>query len=98
MFGRHKEASLLIGLALLGIVASSFLDEERAEALRVVGVDAVVNKGGGLAPVVAAARALLAARGLDPAQPEAPRPELRPAAPEPQHPVALGRIGLKRAL
>jgi len=44
------------------VVASSFLDEERARALRIVGADAVVDKQGGLAPVVAAARSLLASR------------------------------------
>jgi CheY-like chemotaxis protein len=83
------------------VVASSFLDEARTEALRVVGADAVVNKGSGLAPVVAAARALLAARGiLDGARvsAEPERPALRAAEPEGQAPVPLGRIGLKRAL
>ncbi len=43
------------------LVASSFLDEERARALRIVGADAVVDKQGWLAPIVAAARSLLAA-------------------------------------
>jgi CheY-like chemotaxis protein len=45
------------------VVASSFLDEDRAEALRVAGADAVVDKSKGLGPVAAAARRLLAARG-----------------------------------
>ncbi len=45
------------------VVASSFLDEARAEALRQAGADAVVDKARGLGPVAAAARTLLAARG-----------------------------------
>jgi CheY-like chemotaxis protein len=68
------------------LVASGHLDGERREALRIAGADAVVDKSGGLAPVAAAARALLAARGRLP-----PRPEQAGPAP-----VALGRIGLTR--
>jgi CheY-like chemotaxis protein len=45
------------------VVVSAYLDAERAQALRIAGADAVVDKGNGLAPVVAAARSLLAARG-----------------------------------
>ncbi|HYD52559.1 MAG TPA: response regulator [Gemmatimonadaceae bacterium] len=45
------------------VVASSFLDADKAEALRVAGANAVVDKSGGLGPVAAAARSLLAARG-----------------------------------
>jgi len=67
------------------LVASAHVEPERAEALRVAGVDAVVDKGQGLDPLVAAARELLAARG----EPEA----AVPAAPTP---VPLFRIGLNR--
>jgi CheY-like chemotaxis protein len=68
------------------LVASGHLDGESREALRVAGADAVVDKSGGLAPVAAAVRELLAARGRLP-----PRLEQAGSAP-----VALGRIGLTR--
>ena len=68
------------------LVASGHLDGERREALRIAGADSVVDKSGGLAPVAAAARALLAARGRLP-------PCLEQSGPAP---VALGRIGLTR--
>jgi len=80
------------------LVASSFLDEDRARALRLAGADAVVDKGRGLAPVAAAARALLAVR--DPAaagaQAEAQGPlEGTTAVPDGVS-VPLFRIGLRR--
>lgn len=68
------------------LVASSFIDEARAWALKVAGADAVVDKGSGLAPVVAAARSLLAARG---------RMEASALVPEGVS-VPLFRIGLTR--
>ena len=67
------------------LVASAYLEPERAEALRMAGVDAVVDKAQGLAPVVAAARKLLEARG----QAEA-------GVPSSPTPVPLFRIGLNR--
>jgi len=66
------------------LVTSAYVEPERVEALRVAGVDAVVDKGQGLAPVVAAVRELLAAREEDEAVPDAPTP------------VPLFRIGLSR--
>jgi CheY-like chemotaxis protein len=71
------------------LVATSFSDPDRAEALLVAGANAVVDKSRGLAPVAAAARSLLVARGqLEPL--EGPAGEGR------QTPILLGRIGLKR--
>jgi len=67
------------------LVTSAYVEPERAEALRVAGVDAVVDKGQGLAPVVAAVRELLAAREEDEA-----------AVPDAPTPVPLFRIGLSR--
>ncbi len=68
------------------LVGSCYLDEARAGALRLAGADAVVDKCGGLAPVVAAARALLARSG-----------RLAPPGVEPEGaPVPLFRIELAR--
>lgn len=70
------------------VVASAYLDDARAQALRVAGADAVVDKAGGLAPVAAAARSLLASRGqLDVVE----------AAPGEHASVPLFRIGLAKA-
>lgn len=80
------------------VVASSFLDPDRAEALRVAGANAVVDKSRGLGPVAAAARSLLAARGqLDPAPGEL-ESALQGAAEAERHPtpVPLFRIPLAR--
>ena len=86
------------------VVASAFLDPDRAEALRVAGANAVVDKADGLAPVVAAARSLLAARGrLDsaPGELEAALQGISEAAArdpgEAHHSVPLFRIPLTRA-
>jgi CheY-like chemotaxis protein len=68
------------------LVVSCYLDEARAGALKVAGADAVVDKCDGLAPVVAAARALLAERGRLAASQDAPE----------SAPVPLFRIGLTR--
>lgn len=80
------------------LVASSFLDEDRARALRVAGADAVVDKARGLAPVAAAARALLAARHQQAAQGQAgaQEPLEERAAPPDGVSVPLFRIGLRR--
>ncbi|HYD42159.1 MAG TPA: response regulator [Anaeromyxobacter sp.] len=81
------------------VVASSFLDAGRAEALRVAGANAVVDKSRGLGPVAAAARSLLAARGqLDsaPGELEAALQSVAEAAPR-TTPVPLFRIPLARA-
>jgi len=67
------------------VVFSSYVDTERAEALRVAGADVVVHKSAGLAPIAEAARSLLAGR-LAPLSREA----------APSTPVPLGRIGLSR--
>jgi CheY-like chemotaxis protein len=68
------------------LVASGYLDEARAGALRAAGADAVIDKCDGLAPVAAAARSLLAARGrLGSAEVVAASPS-----------VTLARIGLTR--
>lgn len=90
---------------LLIVVASSFLDADRAAALRVAGADAVVDKSRGLEPVAAAARSLLAARGqLDapPSELEAAlqgvaEAELQDVQEEEHHSVPLFRIPLTRA-
>jgi CheY-like chemotaxis protein len=68
------------------VVASAYVAPEQADALRMAGADAVVDTSGGLAPVAAAARALLKARG-----------HLQPkAVPVERAQVALGRIELTR--
>ncbi len=79
------------------LVASSFLDEERTRALRDAGADAVVDKGTGLGPVAAAARALLAARQrrATEVQPEVEPVDGRTPLPDGVS-VPLFRIGLRR--
>jgi DNA-binding response OmpR family regulator len=72
------------------LVVSSFADADRIHALRMAGADAVVNKGSGLAPVAAAARSLLAARGCF----DQPAQLAMREGPEPA-PVPLFRIDLK---
>lgn len=80
------------------LVASSFLDEDRARALRVAGADAVVDKNLGLAPVVAAARSLLAGQYRRAVRVEAAaNEELEPrGAVSAGVSVPLFRIGLRR--
>ncbi len=68
------------------VVASAYLDPDRAHALRVAGADAVVDKSSGLGPVAAAARTLLAARG------QLGHPPEQPAV----TPVPLFKIGLTK--
>ncbi len=78
------------------VVASSFLDADRAQALRVAGANAVVDKSRGLGPVAAAARSLLAARGrigTAPGELETAVQEVAEAEPQP---VPLFRIPLAR--
>lgn len=81
------------------LVASSYLDEDRARALLQAGADAVVDKGRGLAPVAAAARALLENRGRRAVRVEVEwsgeEPEGRGAVPAGVS-VPLFRIGLRR--
>jgi CheY-like chemotaxis protein len=79
------------------VVASAFLDPARAQALRVAGADAVVDKSSGLGPVAAAVRSLLAARGqLEGVQGELEAAVQDAADSEPVS-VPLFRIGLTRA-
>ena len=66
------------------VVASAYVAPGQAEALRMAGADMVVDTSQGLAPVAAAARALLMARG-----------HLRPRPESPER-VAVGRIELMR--
>jgi CheY-like chemotaxis protein len=85
------------------VVASSFLDADRAHALRVAGADVVVDKSRGLGPVASAVRTILAARGqlddeldlpvLAPEDVEAEGPAPEKGAPS----VPLFRIGLAKA-
>jgi len=68
------------------LVLSGNLDPGRVDALRAAGADAVVDKAGGLALAVAAARELLESRGW-----------LRPArSPAAEAPACLCRIALTR--
>jgi CheY-like chemotaxis protein len=79
------------------VVASSFLDASRAQALRVAGANAVVDKSRGLGPVAAAARSLLAARGQLESAPGELQEALQDAADADPQPVPLFRIPLARA-
>lgn len=82
------------------VVVSSFLDADRTHALRIAGADAVVDKSRGLAPVAAAARSLLLARGqLEAPELHAGAPGLHvgAAAPAEHGSVPLFRIGLAKA-
>lgn len=86
------------------VVASSFLDPSLAEALRVAGANAVVDKSRGLGPVAAAVRSLLAARGqldsapgeLQAALEEVSDAALRDGGGAEQRSVPLFRIPLAR--
>ncbi len=79
------------------LVTSACVDADLAQALRVAGADAVVDKRNGLEPVAAAAWSLLAARGLVDAEPRSGAHQLAsPEAVAEAQPVPLFRIGLAR--